>query len=307
MIKEPDDDKRRRALNPFSRDIADWRVTAPRRYTYTGPDKSISGQLMRTKPKAYTPRGERSTWSQAQYTVYKEEQRFCREKRWAVRKPLLDSIVKEFKEASTKRQWMKEGYSRRTILAKVAGRKNGQPAVKKDKKGLPIIEASEDSEEEGSAEVDSSSDEEETDGQDVKAEGGPSDTQTRQTRSNRKLNGQAKTQVGPKISDDKTRPRNRKRAHVSDSEEEDEAPTQVKKGDKVKPKKTSKKQKKEIEQEWVVPESSDESETELDYMRNQGMEIIHDHWPSSWRVKAAAKVNDKKVDQAVSSHHSRSS
>jgi hypothetical protein len=305
MIKEPDGDKRRRALNPFSRDIPDWRVTAPRRYTYTGPDKSISGQLMRTKPKTYTPRGERSTWSQAQYTVYKEEQRFCREKQWAVRKPLLDSIVKEFKEASTKRQWMKEGGGRRTVLAKVAGRKNGQPAVMKDKKGLPIIEASEDSEEEASEEVDSSGDEEEIDGQDAKAEGGPSNTQTRQTRSNRKLNGQTTAQVGPKISDDKTRPRNRKRAHVSDSEE-DEAPTQVKKGEN-KSKKANKKQKKDVEQEWVVPESSDESKTELDYMRKQGMEIIHDHWPSSWRVKAAAKVNDKKVDQAVSSHHSRSS
>jgi hypothetical protein len=53
--------------------------------------------------------------------------------------------------------------------------------------------------------------------------------------------------------------------------------------------------------EWVVPDSSDESTDELQYMREKGLTIIHDYWPSPWRVMAAAFVNTERINKSVSS------
>lgn len=274
----------------------------PRRYTYTGPNKELREQTNRTEVKRYRPRGDRATWSKAQYTIYKEEQRYGREEQWAERKPILDAIVKEVDEASSKKQWLKEGRGRRSILAEVAGRKNGQPGVRKDKKGLPLVDDAEGSESEVTEEDDSSSDDVEIDdGGKRKAKAGSSMARTRPSRSDGKLPTVKSAQQLSRRSGDQSKLRAPKRAHLSESEEEEEITTHDKKCGKGKSNnnKSTKRQKKASQEEWVVPDSSDESENELIYLRDQGLEIIHDHWPSTWRVKAAEKVHNERIDKDV--------
>jgi hypothetical protein len=106
-------------------------------------------------------------------------------------------------------------------------------------------------------------------------------------------------QAGSKTPGDKSR--SRKRAHVSESgESEDEDIVPVKKATRGNKNNNRSKSRKSTK-EWVVPDSSDESTDELQYMREKGLTIIHDYWPSPWRVMAAAFVNTERINKSVSS------
>jgi hypothetical protein len=252
--------------------------------------------------KHYIPRGERSKWSKAQYTVYKEEKRATRKERWAVRKATLDAIAKQINEkVNSKYHFIKDGNRSRSVLGKVAGRRNGQPAVEKDEKGIPIVEKSESEEDESDSgeesDCDSEEDEESTTKADAKA--GTSEKTPKQSESV-KSNSTEVNQSGSKSSGDKSRAR--KRAHVSESEESDEELVPpVKKGSKTNSKSTKAQPKRKSTKAWVVPDSSDhESTDELDYMREKGLTIVHDHWPSPWRVMAVATVSCERISKTVS-------
>jgi hypothetical protein len=292
------------ATAPISRGGDDWRVPTPRKYTYTGNDRTINQLITDQKPalKYYTPRGERSKWSKAQYTVYKEEKRATRKERWALRKVTLDAIAKQINESvNSKYHFIKDGNRSRSVLGKVAGRMNGQPAVEKDEKGIPIVEKSE-SDDDGSESSDESDGDSEEDGESTTkgdAKAGTSEKTPKQSKTV-KSNITKDNQSGSKSSGDTSRAR--KRAHVSESEESDEeiAPP-VKKGCKTNSKSTKAKPKDETTKAWVVPDSSDdESTNELDYMREKGLTIVHDHWPSPWRVMAAATVSCERISKTVS-------
>ena len=246
--------------------------------------------------KHYIPRDERSKWSKAQYTVYKEEKRATRKERWAVRKATLDAIAKQINEkVNSKYHFIKDGNRSRSVLGKVAGRKNGQPAVEKDEKGIPIVEKSESEEDESDSSDESDGDIEEDEESTTKgdAKAGTSEKTPKQSKP-------VKLDTTSKSSGDTSRAR--KRAHVSESEESDEelAPP-VKKGSKTNSKSTKSNTKNKSTKAWVVPDSSDdESTNELDYMREKGLTIIHDHWPSPWRVMAAAMVSCERINKTVS-------
>lgn len=96
------------------------------------------------------------------------------------------------------------------------------------------------------------------------------------------------------------RPRARKRAHISESEasEEDASDKNIK--NRKKTNKRTKKQKQKSKKEWVVPDSAGSSADELEYMRGKGLRIVHDYWPSPWRVMAAAVVNNDRINKTVS-------
>jgi hypothetical protein len=253
--------------------------------------------------KHYIPRGERSKWSKAQYTVYKEEKRATRKERWAVRKATLDAIAKQINErVNSKYHFIKDGNRSRSVLGKVAGRKNGQPAVEKDEKGIPIVEKSE-SEEDGSDSSDESDGDNEGEEEVIgKEDAKPAASEKTPKQSGPiKLNSTKDNQSGSKSSSDKSR--GRKRAHVSESEEEsdEEIAPPVKKGTKTNSKSTKAKPKDKSTKAWVVPDSSDdESTNELDYMREKGLTIVHDHWQSPWRVMAAATVSCERISKTVS-------
>lgn len=287
------------ATAPFSRGGEGWRIPRPRKYTYTGNDRNLKQIIDGQKPvmKYYTPRGKRSTWSQAQYTVYKEEQKATGKERWAARKTVLDAIAKDVNErTSSKYRYITDGHRNRTVLGEVAGRKNGQPAIQKDDKGMPIAEAEEvkgdasDSDDESS----SSSGEEIDVKAKAKGRAGPSSKQE-STLSAKQVNESAK-QASLESKAPAQKSRSRKRAHVSESENTEDEDT----AKPAKPKPKNKSRKIQPAKEWVVPDSSDESTDEQQYMRDQGLTVIHDHWPSPWRIMAAAFVNTDRINKSVS-------
>jgi len=285
-----------RARTPFSRDIEDWRVARPLKYTYTGYNKQLRQQATTKSPKRYTPRGERSTWSEAQYTVYKEERRIGRQKRWEARKLVLNAIAEDIKENDSKSKTLCDGWRNRSILAEVAGRKDGQPAIEKDDKGLPAMTEIDKGEKAPGDDQSSSSDEEDSAGK-SRAHGRSSKTDSHRLRVPA-AKGANKT---TRTSSAAPRGGGRKRAHLSGSEESDEGNVVLSKGKAKKKLNTkNKRQKKASPKVWVVPDSSEESEDEMDYVRRQGLEVVHDFWPSSERKQAALQVNAKKINKTVS-------
>jgi len=306
-ISDPELEGNPLATAPFSRGGKDWRVAQPRKYTYTGNDRALKQLVADQKPimKYYTPRGERSTWSQAQYTVYKEEKMITREERWAARRPTLDAIAKDVNHrTSSKYRSITDGNRSRTVLGEVTGRKNGQPAVEKDENGIPIVEKVGVEMEDSKSDEEISSEEEEQ----VAVEG-KNKTVSLAKKKSASPKETSKTVDGRLSTNSKTagvKSQSRKRAHVTESEEseqEDAAPvrkaTRSSKrtkdiNDRAKTKKT------ESADKWVVPDSSEESADEHEYMRGQGLTIIHDYWPSPWRVMAAAFVNTERINKSVS-------
>lgn len=136
------DHDRHAAKRPFSRDVPDWRVPRPLKTThtpalrYSRPSKEVQPK---PKPTHYIPRGERSTWTRSQYTVYKEEKSHYREAQWKKRKSELKVIAKDLLEAEKRSQaFIDLGYQNRWVLGRVSGRADGQPPIEKDEKGLPV-------------------------------------------------------------------------------------------------------------------------------------------------------------------------
>ena len=268
----------------------------PRKYTYTGNDRILKQLVLDEKPISHhIPRGERSKWSKAQYTVYKEEKRATRKKRWAIRKPTLDAIAKHINErVNATYQFIEDRKRSRTLLGKVSGRKAGQPAVEKDEKGFPIVEKPK-------IEVDQSDDDSEGEEEAIyegNQRAGNSGTTPKQSKSVKNNSVKAKQPVSKGSGDES---RGQKRAHVTDSEHsEEELAPPVKKGVRTTGKSIKAQPKRKSIKAWVAPESSDDDSTnELDYMRGKGLTIIHDHWPSPWRVMAAAMVNTDRINKSV--------
>jgi hypothetical protein len=291
---------------PFSRDLKDWRVSPPRKYTYTGSTKTLRVDTSEDKTTHYIPKGDRQTWSQAQYTVYKEEQQAFREVKWAKRKTQLDETIEELKTKAKKGvSYIRDANMNRHVRGMVLGRKHGQPAVAKDDKGMPIVEKVDKVEEESSDDNDESdcSDDEKQSAAKVMTD----DVAGSSTAAQSVKIGLARYINDPedKRLDGHEQSGSRKRAHISDSEEEEEEPLPAK-ASKAKSKKKGKinnKNKKKTQKsrkKWVVPESSDEGEDETEYMRKHGLNIIHDYWPSRWRFTAANEVNSERINKTVS-------
>lgn len=291
---------------PFSRDIKDWRAPPPRKYTYTGTTKILRTAANEDKITHYVPKGDRHTWSKAQYTVYKEEKRASRDVKWVKRKVQLDEMIQEInKKAKGGVRHIRDGNMNRTVRGMVLGRKHGQPAVEKDDKGMPIIEKLDEDEEKISDDDDESmsTDEEKQSATGAK-EGGIGDSLI--TAPSVKV-GLAQYINEPEDALPDAREqveKSRKRAHVSDSEDE-EIEDSAQKNPKPDPKKkgktggTNRKKKQSSSKGWVVPDSSDESEDEMEYMRKQGVKVVHDYWPSKWRSTAANEVNNERINKTV--------
>lgn len=289
---------------PFSRERQDWRVTPPRKYTYTGHERKLKEPASTKPPTHYVPRGERSAWSKAQYTVYKEEKRAGREERWIARKLELDAIAKDITtKANSRWRSITDGHRNRSILGEVAGRKDGQPAIEKEERGLPLVDKVE-KEEKRDSDGDGESESEDDYDSAKEKPGSAAKLDSQRSRLDQIVKDAKKTQSTSKG----LKRKSRKRGHMSDSGDDDEdgaGPTG--KGPKKKIKK-SKNRKQTSVKEWVVPDSSDDGGDELDHMRKQGLRIIHDYWPSAWRAMAAAIVSTERINKTVrsTSHSVRS-
>lgn len=133
------------AYAPMSRSAGDWYQKEPSwKPRISEADPNASAQC--TKPLHYVPEGDRSTWTEAQYTVYKEEK-----ERWRKR-------VRQWKQSVVKRSWSEamdaakvyDMYSRlfkykikirnkmRPLYGYVDGRKDGEEPIKTDTMGRPI-------------------------------------------------------------------------------------------------------------------------------------------------------------------------
>lgn len=127
------------AKRPFMREIDDWRVERPLKVDYKLPVKSQLSRKDEPEDSHYIPRGERAQWSKAQYTVYKEEQSFYRERQWKKRKTELREIAKELNDLDRKSKlWVWYNCRQRWVLGRVKAREDGQPPIERDEKGLPI-------------------------------------------------------------------------------------------------------------------------------------------------------------------------
>lgn len=138
-FQKPDSSDPRCALQPFTRDVADWRVPRPLKTDCEGPKNQKLVDSKKVKTTHYIPRGERSTWTHAQYTVYKEEKAFHKREQWKKRKSELKTIAKAMNDDLDKQPWTVRYYGRdRTVLDFVVGRLDGEPAKPKDERGLPL-------------------------------------------------------------------------------------------------------------------------------------------------------------------------
>jgi hypothetical protein len=235
------------------------------------------------KQKHYTPRGTRSSWTEAQYTVYKEEQKRFRDRRWKSRKAELVEMAEEMQESKKRLgAWIDDGGRNRTVLAVIDGRKNGQPAVQKDERGLPVdtipaVKAVPDAQ--GRSVVNKQSS-----GGAISNESDQAALQDDSPSEVRSGKAQPKVKAG----------RGRKRrSEASDAENTTKADQARAKKPKIK--KTPGK--------WVVPDSSDDegdSHDENRFMREQGLSVVHDYWPSMWRSACAVHVNMKRTNKTVS-------
>jgi hypothetical protein len=131
---------------PFSRLVEPWRrsPTAPRKSQML-PKQKQSTSSGSTGPSSgpasyYVPRGDRSTWTESQYIVYKEE-KFA----WKAQEQARKNAERAVAEAEAARRRKKNekstivvGSINRTVLAVVHGRIDGEPAVEKDDKGIPL-------------------------------------------------------------------------------------------------------------------------------------------------------------------------
>ncbi|WWC66949.1 uncharacterized protein I206_100856 [Kwoniella pini CBS 10737] len=113
----------------FSRGFKPWQI-AKRTYKYCN----------RFLDNHYIPCGPRDQWSEAQYIVYKEEQDKWRQqvKQWKI-KELRSEMDRKQQEERKEKTYAFLGNYRRTVLGAVAGRKDGEPPVQKDTRGLPIV------------------------------------------------------------------------------------------------------------------------------------------------------------------------
>lgn len=260
---------------PFSRMIADWKAEpepAPKHRIEVDPEADLP---------YYQPRGKRSKWSQAQYTVYKEEKaHWLKEERERLIDETLTRLEQEKKKADAEDSYVELNHVRWKVLGKVMARRDGQKPVVKDDRGIPLVrqpESSSDEDEEQSEE-----DEEEN-----KEEG------EGQARSNKRApmkKARNKRPRGPDSSDEEecsaiesSRPRKK-----------------VKKAEKAE--KTTKTYRTnprgKITKKWKVPDTSDESDAEV--VELPASKKIHDYWPSKWRVRAAQSVNEGRINKTVS-------
>lgn len=79
----------------------------------------------------YIPQGDRKTWSQAQYIVYKEEKDRARDTMWR------DWVREDMARQSKFEETYLHG-RQKTILAMVTGRTHGDRAAEKTSLGLPV-------------------------------------------------------------------------------------------------------------------------------------------------------------------------
>lgn len=127
------------ARSPFTREIAVWRTPRPLKTDYQLKPQRRNNAFLDTKPSHYKPRGERSDWTQAQYTVYKEEKTFFRARQWTKRKPELRAIAKELSDQQERAKCSVEhDYRHRYVLGRVPARLDGQPAIERDERGIPL-------------------------------------------------------------------------------------------------------------------------------------------------------------------------
>ena len=118
---------------PFSRTVKDI-YSAPGDCCIANTDKK--GRFLH-----YVPRLSRKKWTREQYTVYKEEKRefyLSAVKRTKKKIKAVDAEMAGLRR--TKQRWETVHINgvNRHVLATVEGRRDGEKAVKKDDKGLPL-------------------------------------------------------------------------------------------------------------------------------------------------------------------------
>jgi hypothetical protein len=228
--------------------------------------------------------------------VYKEEKQRGRKTRLKARQIVLDEIATEALERkNSKYKFIANGSGLRTLLGTVIGRKDGQPPVEKDEYGLPVIETAESAEAKKEVESEVEGDSlEKVEVQEASCmldrEAGDPGPSTQPTE-DLSTAVSATEDAADGSTEGIGKPQDRKRVHESDSELEEPVAPKMR-GPKKGHKKTAKKA-------WVVPEESDDSMDELGYMREKGLDIVHDYWPSPWRVMAATHVNEERINKTV--------
>ncbi|WWC57938.1 uncharacterized protein I303_100473 [Kwoniella dejecticola CBS 10117] len=126
VVQKPDNATA--GIHIFSRSVEDWKVEKPK------------NRLKYGTPAHYIPSGSRERWSQAQYIVYKEEQaKWQAKERKRTIQDLKEKIRTQELEGKKDYEYVHLGGRSRTVLGTVSGRKNGEAAVEKDARGLPIV------------------------------------------------------------------------------------------------------------------------------------------------------------------------
>lgn len=311
------------AFEPFTRNVPDWQIKRPLKLEYTGRiDRRRAVDKPKDKgPKHYTPRGKRSTWSKAQYTVYKEEKQHYREKEWKKRQTELRGLADELIEKDWRDGIFLDhgGNGLRSLLGTVPGLEDGQTPIEKDDKGLPVdpkyrpaakpktkasvtgdkaegkaAAADAPTSESASAAAESSVVGDKPGSMVVVEASTSAAAPVSNTQTDQSGDPNDKQIEGGHSTDDPTPTSTgtKRKAPESGDDSESLATQQV-----------EKRVKKAVKVIWPIPDETDEEEDTHDeyaFLAKRGWTTTHDLWPSKWRKQAAASVNDQKVAKTVS-------
>jgi hypothetical protein len=272
------------------RDTADWRVEPPRIYTdprQTEREKQKTEETAKKNKKThYKPRGDRSTWTEAQYTVYKEEKARFQSVQWKSRKVELETMAKDILGSKPKWTWIMDGGRNKGVLAVIDGREDGEPPVQKNARGLPLSVKLDDDTSPGEEDAKDGENESSATPENSVAEVA-TDQPTEHADVDESSEGENLKQKGS----------TKKRPSESSESSESEQPTKSSKpvAKKARGRKSNK--------PWVIPDASEDEGDgydEVAFMREQGLTIVHDYWPSMWRSACAAHVSMQRINKTVS-------
>lgn len=255
---------------PFSRQVDDW---------WKAPPTVIPA----SHGSYFTPPGVRSTWSKDDYERYRSEKDAWVENERRIQKTMADLAAVE---AETKRKqgmgWVEVNGRDRRVSGIIKGRKDGEPAVEKNERGIPLKNNSQ-----GEAPSKAMG----------KSTGSPIDQDQKTTADQPIATGSKRPAVTADDDEKETNallPPEKKRRTSSTTV----AKAKTAKGRKAK---KSKKGRNAKESKWVVPDTDDEGELARPVRYDcQGNVIPHDHWKSRYRDDAVRKVNRIRITKTVS-------
>ncbi|KAK4686992.1 hypothetical protein P7C73_g3126, partial [Tremellales sp. Uapishka_1] len=254
----------------LTHEVQDWTVTVPK------IEAKKKNSTISPTERHYLPKGPRSQWTRHQYIVYKEEKARCREKDRKAKKVAAEA-KKAFwngmgKIAKHEREFIEAGSGLRTLLAVVQGRKDGEAALVKDDKGIPLVDQpvrarlmtkrARDNENEIMKREESRS---------IKASGS-------------RLWQLSRMKAGGAEKEKAKEERKRRVQAILNSEDSEKETRPAKKG-----KSGSRKKK------WIIPDTESEYETEEEVPSDKAK--VHDFWPSRARSEAVAHVERARINK----------